>query len=250
MNREHSVINRLSVGVVINQGFGALFANFFSFVLIAVAVQVPASLLIYYLVGVYMASGQASPATMFLSIAVSVFVGIVPAYIATGIIIYGVFRYLQEQPFTIGECVRAAIGRLGMLILVSLVSAIIIGIGFLLFVIPGIILALMFAVVAPVVIVEKQGVGGALGRSRSLTKNRRWTVFLILFVTAILTSIVGFVGNLIGGAVPGDMAGLIVSYIVSGVGSAFHSVIIVVMYYYLRVDKEGIGIEKVAEVFA
>jgi len=250
MDREHSIVNRLSVGVVINQAFGALFSNFFSFVLVAVAVQIAASVSFYYLLGPYLASGGGSLMGGLLTVAAAFFLTIVPPSISAGIIIYGVFRYLQDQPFTIADCVRAAIGRLGMLILVSLVAGLLIALGLMLFVIPGIILALMFAVVGPVVVVEKQGVGGALGRSSNLTKSRRLRVFLIFLVTIVLVYIFNFIGTLIGTLVPGEFPTLIFSSIVSGIGSAFYSVVIVVMYYYLRVDKEGIGIEQIAEVFA
>jgi hypothetical protein len=241
---------RLSVGDVLTRSFGVFFGNFFVFVLLAVAVELPAALIIHYLVNVYLASGQVGSAAVVFSVVATALLGTIPTYIATGMIIYGVFRYLQDQPFTIGDCIQTAIGRLGWLFLTSLVAGLIITFGLLLFIVPGIYLALMYSIVAPAVIVERLGVGASLSRSASLTKGRRLTIFGIFIVVYIIVFLIGLIAGGIGGMFGTGWASVTISSIISGIGSAFNSVVLVVIYYCLRVDKEGIGIQQIADVFA
>jgi len=105
-----------------------------------------------------------------------------------------------------GELLRAVTPALGALIAISVLSAIGEGIGFVLFVIPGLMLLTMWSVVVPVEVLERRGVFGSFGRSRELVRGNGWnvfgvivfvyaTVFVILVLAAALTSSVGTVGR-------------------------------------------------------
>ena len=241
---------RLSAGDVLTRSFGVFFGNFFVFVFLAVAVELPAALLMHYLTNVFLPSSGVGVAGAVLSGIAAGLLATIPTYMATGMIIYGVFRYLQEQPFTIGDCVRIALGRLGWLFLTSLVAGLIVTLGLILFIVPGVYLALVYSVVAPAVIVERLGVGASLSRSAGLTKDRRLTIFGIFIVVYVIVILIGVIGGAIGGMFGVGWANTTISSIISGVASAFNSVVLVVIYYCLRVDKEGIGIQQIADVFA
>ena len=58
-----------------------------------------------------------------------------------------------------------------------------IALGFLLLIVPGLYLITIWAVVAPVIVVEKPGVFAAFGRSRELVRGHGWTVFGIVLIT-------------------------------------------------------------------
>lgn len=88
------------------------------------------------------------------------------------------------------------------LLVVSLLFGIGVGIGFLLFIIPGLVLMVMWALVAPVTVLERPGILGAFGRSRELVRGNGWSVFgvlVIVFVAVALISIAaGTASNSLG----------------------------------------------------
>jgi hypothetical protein len=86
----------------------------------------------------------------------------------------------------------AAVDRLPSLIATSLITALLIGVGMALFIIPGITLAIMFSLAIPVVMLECQGVVESLARSRRLVAGR-WSKAFVLFVTlAVILALIGF----------------------------------------------------------
>ena len=54
------------------------------------------------------------------------------------------------------------------------------GIGFILLIIPGLFLIVIWSVVAPVVVLERPGVFAAFGRSRELVRGNGWNVFAVI----------------------------------------------------------------------
>jgi hypothetical protein len=75
---------------------------------------------------------------------------------------------------TAGQLLQAATPVIGQLILVGIVAGIGIAIGFVLIIVPGLILLTIWSVAAPVVVLEHPGVIAALGRSRELVRGNGW----------------------------------------------------------------------------
>ena len=110
-----------------------------------------------------------------------------------------------RRDFTVGELLGAAASVLGALIVNSILFGIAVGIGFILLIVPGLILLTIWAVTAPSIVIERRGPIEAFGRSWELVKGDGWPVFgviLIIFligvgiaiVTAILGAVTGDVG--------------------------------------------------------
>ncbi len=91
---------------------------------------------------------------------------------------------------TVGQLLNAATPVLGQLILVGILAGIGIAIGFVLIIVPGLILITIWSVAAPVVVLENPGGLKALGRSRELVKGNGWQVFGVIVVLVIGVSIV------------------------------------------------------------
>jgi hypothetical protein len=94
---------------------------------------------------------------------------------------------------SVGELVRSVQPVLVPLMAVSVLFAIGVGIGFVLLIVPGLILVTIWSVVAPVTVLERPGVLAAFGRSRELVRDHGWEVFgviLLVFVAVIVVSIV------------------------------------------------------------
>jgi hypothetical protein len=79
------------------------------------------------------------------------------------------------------------------LMAVSVLFAVGVAIGFVLFIIPGLILLTLWAVVAPVTVLERPGVFAAFGRSRELVRGNGWPVFGVIFVVYVIVLLISLV---------------------------------------------------------
>src|SRR4051794_31371706 len=90
---------------------------------------------------------------------------------------------------TTGESLRAALDLFGRLFVPVVLVALGVGLGLLALIIPGVILAVRWAVVPQVVVVEGRSGTAALTRSSALTQGHGWFAFLVLLVTNLLVSV-------------------------------------------------------------
>jgi len=91
---------------------------------------------------------------------------------------------------SISEAFAGIRGRIFSLAMIMIGVGIGLGIGFVLLIVPGIILALMWALTIPVAVLEDKGLRDSTSRSAELTKGSRGRVFLIYFLFLTLTYIV------------------------------------------------------------
>src|SRR4029079_5628063 len=103
---------------------------------------------------------------------------------------------------SIGDLVRGVEPVLGPLVLVSLIFGVSVAIGFVLLIIPGLILMTIWAVVAPVTVLERPGVLAAFGRSQDLVRGNGWNVFgviVLVYIAVVIASLlVGIVASPLG----------------------------------------------------
>jgi hypothetical protein len=155
-----------------------------------------------------------------------------------------------------GECIVTGLRRAVPLILVAIISGIGIGIGSVLLIVPGIILAVMWAVAAPAVVAENAGVFESLSRSRALTKGSRWKIlglYLVLVVVALL--IAGASSVIFGSAAAARQAAFlsgfsILNAIVNTITTAIWGTIQTSLYVELRDAKEGPQAQQLGTIFA
>jgi len=100
-----------------------------------------------------------------------------------------------------GDLFEAAAPYVGTLILNGILYGIAVAIGFVLFIVPGLILITIWAVVAPSIVVENQGVIDAFGRSRELVRGNGWSVFLTILMAFLIVVIISLVFGVIGAAI-------------------------------------------------
>jgi hypothetical protein len=102
---------------------------------------------------------------------------------------------------SVSDLFEAASPYVWTLVLNGILYAIGVFLGFVALIVPGLILITIWAVVAPSIVVEDQGVIGAFGRSRELVRGNGWTVFLVILIAFLIVFVIGGVFALIGATI-------------------------------------------------
>src|SRR5215471_10590217 len=243
----------LGVGEILDVGIKIYMRNALTLFKIVVFVVLPAQIL----VNIAEISALPSNVTLTGHQLTVLLVGLIAAFliqfVAGRFAQAGCFRAVADA--YLGEEVgwRSSLGfalrRLPAIVGLSIVSGIVVGLGWLFCIIPGIYLYVAFAVAVPVLLVEGAGPIRALGRSRELVQGRWWgtlgvAVVGYLLVTIVSLAISGLVvgvafahpaRNTVTGFVLNTLAATLGSMITTPAAAAF----ITVLYIDLRVRKEG-----------
>jgi Membrane domain of glycerophosphoryl diester phosphodiesterase. len=111
---------------------------------------------------------------------------VVLSLVATGATVFIVSESYLGRPLSAREALLRATPYMGRILIASLLMALVVGLGFMLIVIPGIILGVGLALAIPAVVLEPgRSASGALSRSWELTRGSRWRIFglgIVLFV--------------------------------------------------------------------
>jgi len=139
---------------------------------------------------------------------------------------------------SVGDMMRSVLPVLGPLIGAAILTGIGVAVGFFLLIVPGLILLTIWAVVAPVIVIERRGVFDAFGRSRQLVKDQGWPVFgtvVAAFLIAIVASIVLIaIANSIA---DGPLLRIVFSALASTVTAPIEALVASVLYFRLLAIK-------------
>jgi hypothetical protein len=128
----------------------------------------------------------------------------------TAFFLYGIIVPLTNGALTISVADRILGGkaewrevwmllfrRLGMLLSAVIPAAIVVAVGFVFFIIPGLVLGMLFAFVSPVVLIEGIGGRAALERSTTLVRSDWLRVTLVVLVFGLLRAVAQVVAGLL-----------------------------------------------------
>jgi len=252
-----SAASRFDMGRVIGNTFEVLGRNFVPFLLVALGLSgIPAFLLQFLSIS----TPKMSLTGPMLTGLVALIKGVL-SLVLQGTLVSGAISSLNGNRIDLNAMLSrgasAALPLFGLAILEGLG----IGLGFLLLIVPGLILATLWSVAAPALVVERTGVFDAFSRSSDLTRGRRWPVFGLLVVYAILTWIVSAISGAILFAVGGGLAAItagslplfstaLFSGIVATVFGALSASGVASLYYELRFTKEGVAPQAVLDTFS
>ena len=161
--------------------------------------------------------------------------------------------YLDEAPDW-RQSLAFATARLGSLAWLTIVFGFLVGLGFLACIVPGVYLYVAWAVAVPVLLLEDVRGRRALKRSRGLVKDRWWPTAGVLVVAFILSAIVQgvFSGLLLAVVSAGDndLVAAVAQAVADTAGTVlttpFTAAVTTVVYFDLRVRKEGFDLELLA----
>jgi hypothetical protein len=222
----------VSIGAVLDETW-TLFTRFFlRFFAIALVVFLTVNLL-FGLVDAAISSDDVGAA---LVVAVLALVAVVIGMTwLQGAFVYAV-QDARDGSFdsSMGEVFSRVSPSIAPLIGASLLAGLGIAVGLLLFVIPGLVLLTIWAVIAPVIVVEKRRAVESFGRSRELVRGHGWTVFGIVVITGLLSGVGSALLQAAFSFLPRFLEIVIGNTIAQAVVAPFSAIAIAITYFRLR----------------
>jgi hypothetical protein len=171
---------------------------------------------------------------------VAVVVSLVLATLYEGMVVQLV-RDVQDgrRDNSVGELFGSVSPVLLPLIVVSILAGLGVAMGFVLLIIPGLILLTIWSVVAPVTVLERPGVFAAFGRSVELVRGYGWPVFGTIVLVFLLVIAASIAAALIGLAL-GDAGRVILSWIFNALTQPVVALTASVLYFTL-VEVRGVA---------
>jgi hypothetical protein len=171
--------------------------------------------------------------------------------ILLGALFHGTVRDLDGERPSMADCLRAGRRRWGTLLGLSIWSGLLIGLGFIFLVVPGVMLAVRWAVAGPLVALGGDGIQGSMERSAELTEGRRWSIFLLYLIVFIAIFGLLFVFGAGSALLLPKLPDAILTGAVSSLASELPlALVAAVLYRQLRGDREGASAATLSEVFA
>jgi MFS family permease len=256
----------LGIGEVLDAGFRLVRKRFGTLVLCAVAVAAPLSILDTLVTASTddaafdFTSGPKTPSQSDGEVLTGVGISRLISVLLVLLVLASCFRaisaaYLGEQA-TAGESLRFAFRRLPALFGAYLLITLTLIVGFVLLIIPGIYLGVALSMAFPALLFERLRPLRAYGRSFELVTGHWWRTFAILLLSLVIFAVIsaalgGGLGAILGSAAPGNegLAAVFVTVLnilLSVVLYPIAAGILTVLYYDLRVRKEGFDLELLA----
>ena len=139
---------------------------------------------------------------------------------------------------SVGDLVRSVEPVFWPLVAVSILFGLGVGIGFILFIIPGLFLLVIWSVVAPVTVLERPGVFRAFGRSRELVRGNGWNVFGVIVLVFLAVLVVSVAAGIAADSL-GSAGRALVQWIVNAALAPVTALSASVLYFALRPQGSG-----------
>jgi len=159
------------------------------------------------------------------------FVSLIFATIAGGTAIRMTSEVIQKREPNLAAGVSFIASRLLSIWAVSIITGIIVILGLIALVVPGIILAIMFSLAIPVLLVERAGVLESLNRSRKLVGGRWRKSLGVYVVIIIIVAIASGIVSLIASPISNGYLRNIITSLISAFYNPIFPIALTVYYY-------------------
>jgi hypothetical protein len=205
-----------------------------------------------------MASGSISPSAIIGPVLIMSLISVVISALVQGALTRATVVASQGGKVSFGDSLSTGLSVALPLIGLAIVSGVGIMLGMILLIVPGIILALMWSVAVPALVVERLGVFEALRRSSALTKGAKWKILglgviivVAYWLLSVILGMVGLAGYGAANATTGiSLSGIIGSIVLGTILNTAWGTIQPSLYVELRQWKEGTDVQTLREVFA
>ena len=261
-------LHPMSIGDVLDGAFKLLKANARTLLLVVAAFVVPIQLVSAFVVRDQVSTGfldvlsdptiAESQADFSLGDAAGSIITVLLGLVTTPLIAGAVSRVCAAsylgQPIGPGDALKGTLRRLPALLAAAFLVLLAQGLGFLLCILPGIAVTVLYSAVTPALMIEDLGPVAAMRRSWRLLKPRFWPV---LGIVALAWLIASFLGNLLGGipSAVGALFGGSLAWLWIGVGAVLASIVSApitaivdtLLYFDGRIRHEGFDLQVMAQ---
>lgn len=166
--------------------------------------------------------------------------------------------HAEGRRATAGEALWAGLRVVLPLFVLGLLMTLAVAFGFVLLVVPGVILYVIWSVAAPALVEERCGVFAAFERSRSLTKGARWKILalelIVLVFYWLIAAVIGigaiFASHVLNGGVQTTVWSILWAAAAKTLTAAVWGTIQTSLYVELRDWKDGPASGRLADIFA
>ena len=229
------------VGNVLQRAFEICGANVLLFGVVMAIVSLPN---LYFTVE----TPETDPVFMVANFVLAIVAGLFLNTIGEAFILIGAFQYLRGQPVVPSAALRRSLARFFPIVGFAILYTIALFFGFILLIVPAIILFVMWTVALPACVVEGLGPIDCMRRSTELTRGYRWKILGIMILLLIISWVVDSILNTIA-AEGGIVAKTVITLLWTAAWWSYWNCVLVMIYHDLRVVKEGIDTAQIAAIF-
>jgi MFS family permease len=256
---------KIDIARVIQQTFAVLGRNFVTFVVLALLLSGVPTAIIGYLQADNLAAAQGGNFNFgpgyFTTVAVGGLAALVTSAILQGALIYGTVQDMNGARPSVADSLATGLRAFLPLIGVSILFALAVALGFVLLVVPGLMIICAWCVAVPALVADRAGVLGSFRRSADLTRGNRWRIFgllvIVWIIAVVISAVVGAVTTGASFASGADPVALLRSpvqivgnLIINTLTAVITSTGVAVLYVELRRAREGLGSHALADIFS
>ena len=250
----------LGVGSIIAESFSILFGNLVTVIILGFVPMFFSTLISGFLLGwgaVLGTDTNVFPSTFSVVLFVVDMIIQMSIYgLMVALIVQMAYDVKLGRSPSIGRYIGPALKTLAPVLMVSLIVFVLVGIGFVALIVPGLWIYAVFCVIVPAIVIERAGFG-AMRRSAALTKDFRWAIVGLLIVVWICALLLAMVFGIIvtlalsvtGGGFLSDLLAVILLSGINGFTYSLSAISVSLIYARLREIKEGVGVDQLASVF-
>ncbi|HEY7799955.1 MAG TPA: hypothetical protein VIA80_14395, partial [Hyphomonadaceae bacterium] len=190
----------IDLGAVVNRTFGAIAANFATFITLALLLAAIPTVLItaaYTFLLLQPAVLSADPndplaamGPLLLGSYGMAFLSMIPASVLTGALTQAALVHFNGGRASFGECLSTGLRFMLPLVGLGIATAFGLFLWALLLIIPMILAMTRWAVAPAALVAERTGVFEAFGRSIELTRDNRWAIFFLVLIYVVISSLI------------------------------------------------------------
>jgi hypothetical protein len=164
-----------------------------------------------------------------------VMIGWVISTLSGAIVIQYSSDMLEERHASLKRGFNSTISSISSLLTVGFIIGILTVLGLVLFILPGIIVTVMFSLSVQVIMIERLGILESLRRSRRLVADRWGKTFAVIFLVFLITAVTYVIGGIIGDLFVGPPSTLkwMITSIVASIAQPLWPIALTHLYYSL-----------------
>jgi hypothetical protein len=190
-------------------------------------------------------------------------VAMVGTYMLQAGVLYAAVSQMNGRTVEFGQMASTGFSFVLPLFGLGILMGLALIVGFVLLIVPGILMSVAWIVAAPAIVIERKSVTESFGRSADLTRDNRWAIFALCLIYGVAYVAISWVVTLLTGGLTGasgvtgvanplSLAGLtniVVTPLLTSVVSLIGTTGVAAIYFELRSIKEGVGARELAAVF-